>query len=153
MIRQHPRSTRTDTLFTYTALFRSNHWGDAIALLKTTANSPYYFNFHYGDVGHTLIIGPSGGGKTVIQNFLLAQAEKSGARLIFIDKVRGAEIFVRACGGTYLTLRNGAPSGFAPLKALDASPAKRDFLSAWLRQLVDPENGELGPARKSNRRN
>src|SRR3546814_18586927 len=35
-----------------------NHWGDAIALLKTTANSPYYFNFHYGDVGHPLIIGP-----------------------------------------------------------------------------------------------
>src|SRR3546814_12470007 len=42
-------------------------------------------------------------------------------------------------------LRNGAPSGFAPLKALDASPANRDFLSAWLRQLVAPENGELGP--------
>src|SRR3546814_11329802 len=38
-----------------------------------------------------------------------------------------------------------SPSGFAPLKALDASPANRDFLSAWLRQLVAPENGELGP--------
>ena len=122
-----------------------NHWGKAVALLKTTANSPYYFNFHFGDVGHTLILGPSGGGKTVIQNFMLSQAEKSGARMAFIDKDRGAEIFVRAAGGTYLALRNGQPSGFAPLKALDESPRNREFLSAWLRQLVEPESGELSP--------
>jgi type IV secretion system protein VirB4 len=122
-----------------------NHWGNAVALLKTTANSPYYFNFHYGDVGHTLILGPSGAGKTVIQNFLLAQAEKTGARMAFIDKDRGAEIFVRASGGTYLTLKNGEPSGFAPLKALDESPRNREFLSGWLRQLVSPEKGELSP--------
>lgn len=122
-----------------------NHWGKAVALLKTTANSPYYFNFHFGDVGHTLILGPSGGGKTVIQNFMLAQAEKSGARMAFIDKDRGAEIFVRAAGGTYLALKNGQPSGFAPLKALDGSARNREFLSSWLRQLVTPENGELNP--------
>lgn len=122
-----------------------NHWGSAIALLKTTANSPYYFNFHFGDVGHTLILGPSGAGKTVIQNFLLAQAEKTGARMAFIDKDRGAEIFVRASGGTYLTLKNGVPSGFAPLKALDESARNREFLATWLRQLVTPEKGELSP--------
>lgn len=122
-----------------------NHWGAAIALLKTTANSPYYFNFHFGDVGHTLILGPSGGGKTVIQNFMLAQAEKTGARMAFIDKDRGAEIFVRACGGTYLTLQNGKPSGFAPLKALEDNPRNRDFLAGWLREMVTPESGELSP--------
>lgn len=122
-----------------------NHWGKAVAMLKTTANSPYYFNFHFGDVGHTLILGPSGGGKTVIQNFMLSQAEKSGARMAFIDKDRGAEIFVRAAGGTYLALKNGQPSGFAPLKALDESPRNREFLSTWLRQLVAPESGELSP--------
>lgn len=122
-----------------------NHWGKAVALFKTTANSPYYFNFHYGDVGHTLILGPTGGGKTVLQNFLLSQAEKTGARMAFIDKDRGAEIFVRAAGGTYLALKNGQPSGFAPLKALDDSPHNRDFLLQWLRQLVTPETGELSP--------
>jgi len=122
-----------------------NHWGKAIALLKTTANSPYYFNFHFGDVGHALILGPSGSGKTVIQNFMLSQAEKTGARMAFIDKDRGAEIFVRASGGTYLTLKNGEPSGFAPLKALDDNPRNREFLSSWLRQLVTPESGELSP--------
>ena len=122
-----------------------NHWGDAIALVKTTANSPFYFNFHFGDVGHTLILGPSGAGKTVIQNFLLAEAEKTGARMAFIDKDRGAEIFVRAAGGTYLTLRSGEVSGFAPLKALEDTPRNKEFLGAWLRQLVTPEKGELSP--------
>jgi type IV secretion system protein VirB4 len=125
---------------------RGNHWGDAIALLKTTANTPFFFNFHLADVGHTLIIGPSGSGKTVIQNFMLAQAEKTGARMAFIDKDRGAEIFVRACGGTYLTLKNGEPSGFAPFKALDNTLDHRDFLGGLLRQLCAPANGELAAA-------
>ena len=120
-----------------------NHWGNAIAVLKTTANSPFYFNFHAGDLGHTLIIGPSGSGKTVIQNFLLSQSEKAGARLVFIDKDRGAEIYVRASGGTYLALKNGRPSGFAPLKALDHSPRNIDFLLSWLRQLVTPAGVQL----------
>jgi type IV secretion system protein VirB4 len=113
-----------------------NQWGDAIALLKTSASSPYYFNFHVGDLGHTLIIGPSGAGKTVLLNFLMAQAEKTGARQIFIDKDRGAEIFVRASGGTYLTLQDGRPTGFAPFRALDDTEGNRAFLAAFVRQLV-----------------
>src|SRR3546814_2222289 len=82
----------------------------AIAMMKTAAQSPYYFNFHVGDLGHTLIIGPSGAGKTVVQNFLMAQLEKTGAQQIFIDKDRGAEIYVRSAGGIYLTLKNGERS-------------------------------------------
>ncbi|GHH19880.1 transporter [Sphingomonas glacialis] len=113
-----------------------NYWGDAVALLKTTARSPYFFSFHKGDLGHTLIIGPSGGGKTVLLNFLMAQAEKTGARQIFIDKDRGAQIFVQASGGTYLALHNGVPTGFSPLKALANAPEDKTFLSSFVRQLV-----------------
>ena len=113
-----------------------NHWGDAIALLKTSARSPYFFNFHKGDLGHTLIIGPSGGGKTVLLNFLMAQAEKTGARQIFIDKDRGAQIFVQASGGTYLALHNGIATGFSPLKALTDCAPDKSFLSLFIRQLV-----------------
>ncbi len=117
-------------------LASGNHWGDAVALLRTNARSPYFFNFHKGDLGHTLIIGPSGGGKTVLLNFLMAQAEKTGARQIFIDKDRGAQIFVQASGGTYLALRNGVATGFAPLKALCDTPGDKSFLSIFIRQLV-----------------
>jgi len=122
-----------------------NHWGPAVALLRTSAGSPYHFNFHVGDLGHTFICGPSGSGKTVVQNFMLAQLEKLGALQVFIDKDRGAEIFVRACGGTYLTLKPGEPTGFAPLKALADTPANRAFLGALIRQLVAAPPRSLSP--------
>jgi type IV secretion system protein VirB4 len=123
-----------------------NHWGPAVALLRTSAGSPFHFNFHVGDVGHTFICGPSGAGKTVIQNFMLAQLEKAQPQLVFIDKDRGAELFVRASGGTYLTLRNGEPTGFAPFKALSLTPGDRAFLSALVRQLVGAGPAGLTPA-------
>ncbi|MFK7943119.1 MAG: VirB4 family type IV secretion/conjugal transfer ATPase, partial [Paracoccaceae bacterium] len=37
-----------------------NHWGKAVAKLKTSADSAFYLNFHVGDLGHTAIYGPSG---------------------------------------------------------------------------------------------
>ena len=120
-----------------------NHWGEAVTLLKTRAGSSFWFNFHRTDIGHTLIIGPTGGGKTVLQNFLLAQLEKTGAKQIFFDKDRGAEIFVRACGGTYLALRNGEPTGFAPLKGLEPTHDNMAFLRQFIRVLIRRENQPL----------
>lgn len=117
-----------------------NHWGQAVAVLETTSGTPYYFNFHKGDLGNFTVIGPSGAGKTVVLNFLMAQAQKFTPRLVLFDKDRGAEIFVRAIGGRYETLRPGTPSGLNPL-ALDDSPANRAFIAAWLRRLVTA-NGE-----------
>ena len=120
-----------------------NHWGAAVALLKTSAGSPFHFNFHVGDLGHTFICGPSGSGKTVVQNFMLAQLEKLGPQQVFIDKDRGAEIFVRACGGVYLALQTGEPTGFAPFKALDFSPANRAFLASLVRKIATPPERPL----------
>jgi type IV secretion system protein VirB4 len=115
-----------------------NHWGEAVALLRTAAGSPFHFNFHVGDLGHTFICGPSGSGKTVVQNFMLAQLEKLGVQQVFIDKDRGAELFIRASGGTYLALRSGEPTGFAPFKSLDYTPANRAFLAGLVKALVSP---------------
>lgn len=114
---------------------RGNHWGDAVTLLETTAASPYYFNFHQGDLGNFTVIGPSGSGKTVVLNFLLAQARKLSPRIIFFDKDRGAELFIRAIGGRYDLLRPGAPSGLNPLQIPD-TPTNRRFLSDWLARLA-----------------
>jgi type IV secretion system protein VirB4 len=122
-----------------------NHWGAAVTTLRTSAGSPYAFSFHVGDLGHTFICGPSGSGKTVVQNFMLAQLEKLGCQQVFVDKDRGAEIFVRACGGTYLTLTPGQPTGFAPLKALADTPADRAFLGALVRQMVRHGERPLAP--------
>ena len=125
-----------------------NHWGEAVTLLKTRAGSSFWFNFHRADIGHTLIIGPTGGGKTVLQNFLQAQLEKTGAKQVFFDKDRGAEIFVRACGGTYLALRNGKPTGFAPLKGLEPTHRNIAFLRQFIRVLVRRENQPLSVAQE-----
>jgi type IV secretion system protein VirB4 len=108
-----------------------NHWGEAVTLLETTAAGPYYFNFHQGDLGNFTVIGPSGSGKTVVLNFLLAQARKFRPRIIFFDKDRGAELFVRAIGGRYDVLRPGTPAGLNPLQLPD-NPVNRQFLIDWL---------------------
>lgn len=112
-----------------------NHWGPAAAVFETTSTTPYYFNFHQGDLGNFTIIGPSGSGKTVVLNFLAAQAQKFSPRLVFFDKDRGAEIFLRALGGHYARLVPGEPTGFNPL-ALQDNPANRAFLRDWLGVLL-----------------
>ena len=117
-----------------------NHWGDAVSVLDTTSGTPYYFNFHLRDVGHTTIIGPTGAGKTVMMNFLCAQAQKFKCRLFFFDKDRGAEIFLRAINGQYTIIDPGRKCGFNPLQLADTGE-NRTFLLDWLKQLVST-NGE-----------
>lgn len=113
----------------------NNHWGQAVSLLETTAAGPYFFNFHHGDLGNFTIIGPSGSGKTVVLNFLLAQARKYDPRIIFFDKDRGAELFIRAIGGRYDRLHPEANSGLNPLQ-LEDNAGNRHFLIDWLALLA-----------------
>jgi type IV secretion system protein VirB4 len=125
-----------------------NHWGDALALLSTSACSPYYFSLHASDpsdpdggsrkdTGHTFICGPTGSGKTVFIGFLIAMLHRQGATQVVFDKDRGLEILVRALGGEYLPLKNGVPTGFNPLQ-LPLTPEHLDFLKTWLRALTCP---------------
>jgi type IV secretion system protein VirB4 len=119
-----------------------NHWGPAISVLETTARTPYFFNFHNGDLGNFTIIGPSGSGKTVVLNFLAAQAQKLKPLTFFFDKDRGSEIFVRGVDGFYSALRSGERTGFNPLLLPD-SPATRTFLRHWIGQLVTRRDERL----------
>ena len=112
-----------------------NHWGEAVTLLQTTSATPFFFNFHNGDLGNFTVIGPSGSGKTVVMNFLAAQAQKFSPRTILFDKDRGAEVFIRGIGGRYSRVAAGHPTGFNPL-ALPDSPANRAFLRDWLGVLL-----------------
>lgn len=118
-----------------------NHWGDAVTLLQTTSATPFFFNFHNGDLGNFTVIGPSGSGKTVVMNFLAAQAQKFAPRMVLFDKDRGSEVFVRAIGGSYARIAAGQPTGFNPL-ALPDSPGNRAFLRDWLAVLLRAEGPE-----------
>ena len=123
-----------------------NHWGDALALLMTSSRSPYYFSLHATDpkdpdggsrkdTGHTFVCGPTGSGKTVFVGFMLSMLARQDVTQVVFDKDRGLEILVRALGGTYLPLKNGAPTGFNPLQ-LSPTPANMEFLKLWLRSLI-----------------
>ncbi|MFT4057737.1 MAG: VirB4 family type IV secretion/conjugal transfer ATPase, partial [Novosphingobium sp.] len=118
-----------------------NHWGDAVTLLSTTSSTPFFFNFHQGDLGNFTVIGPSGSGKTVVMNFLAAQAQKFAPRTILFDKDRGAEVFLRGIGGTYSRVAAGHPTGFNPL-ALPDTAHNRAFLRDWLGVLLAAKGPE-----------
>jgi type IV secretion system protein VirB4 len=117
-----------------------NHWGPAVTVLETVSGTPYFFNFHVNDVGHTTIIGPTGTGKSVLLNFLIAQCFKYHCKIFFFDKDRGGEIFIRALNGAHSTIGVSQPSGFNPLKLPD-TPENRAFLVDWL-QLILTSHGE-----------
>src|SRR3546814_12955980 len=58
MIRRPPRSTRTDTLFPYTTLFRSDYWNERLEdWLYTEAGA---FTERFGVDGYYVRIAPSG---------------------------------------------------------------------------------------------
>lgn len=138
-----------------------NQWGPAVTLLKTASGTPYYFNFHIPPKsrkrgkdslrevevkaddrvpGNTLIIGPTGSGKTALQTFLLAQLEKLKPTVFYYDKDRGMEIFIRAVGGNYKTIKNGEPTGFNPFR-LPLTPGNETFLQQLVRKLVRDSGG------------
>ena len=125
----------------------NNPWGECITTLQTTNGQPYYFNFHathpgensLGEkaIGNTMVIGKSGTGKTALINFLLSQAQKLDPvpTIFFFDKDKGAEIFVRACGGNYLALESGQPTGFNPFQC-ERTEANVQFLADLIKVLA-----------------
>ncbi|MBP3973842.1 VirB4 family type IV secretion/conjugal transfer ATPase [Pseudoxanthomonas spadix] len=125
----------------------NNPWGECVTTLQTTNGQPYYFNFHathpaensLGEkaIANTMVIGKSGTGKTALINFLLSQVQKfePSPTIFFFDKDRGAEIFVRACGGNYLALENGRPTGFNPFQC-ERSEGNIQFLAELVKLLA-----------------
>ncbi|RWP39899.1 VirB4 family type IV secretion/conjugal transfer ATPase [Mesorhizobium sp.] len=113
------------------------HWGLPITILETTSQTPYWFNFHRRDIGHFTVDGPTGSGKTVAMTFLLAQAFRvsPAPKAVFFDKDRGAEIFIRAIGGSYEVLSPGTPTGFNPLQLENTGP-NREFLLRLLKAML-----------------
>ena len=128
-----------------------NPWSEAVIMLKTVAQQPFYFNFHVtpedknsiGEsvLGHTMVIGQSGSGKTALVNTLMVMSQKylnSEQKLttIFFDKDYGAAICVKALGGIYLSLKTGEKTGFNPF-ALPNTAENRDFLLRLLKLLIE----------------
>ncbi|WP_373741703.1 conjugal transfer protein [Neisseria sp.] len=111
--------------------------GSPVMPLKTLSNTLFNLSLHYSrkDIdttgkkiaGHTLITGATGTGKTAFETTVLAFMERFNPYLFVLDLDRGMEIFVRALGGTYYAIEEGADSGLNPFQLPDL-PKHRSFL-------------------------
>ena len=92
---------------------RSKHLGrEALAVLETPWRTAYHYDLFAGDVGHTLILGATGSGKSFALNFLLVEALKYGPRVLILDLGGSYRWLTRFVGGSYLELTPGdAESG------------------------------------------
>lgn len=124
----------------------NSDWGPGpLVVFPTAQGTPYMFQFHVSDkpaaVGHTLTIGPTGGGKTTLFSFLIAQSLRHPKlKAFFFDRNKGAEIFTLSIGGKYITMRgkeknaNSVEKSFEtrlnPLKMPDTAE-NRAFLRRW----------------------
>lgn len=92
---------------------------------KTTGCIPFRFNLHCGtggDVGHMLVLGPSGNGKSTFTNMIAMQARRyPGMRITAFDNKFGMMATALACGGRHYDLSTeGDGTGlYCPLENLD----------------------------------
>ncbi len=139
----------------------NSDWGPGpLVVFPTAQGTPYQFQFHVSDqpvaVGHTLTIGPTGGGKTTLFSFLIAQSLRhKKLKAFFFDRNKGAEIFTLSVGGKYVTMQGKEKneSNFLthlnPLKMQDTK-ANREFLNRWFAMISEQSDAfsaeEIGRA-------
>lgn len=127
----------------------NSDWGPGpIVVFPTAQGTPYMFQFHVSSqpaaVGHTLTIGPTGGGKTTLFSFLISQSLRHPSlKAFFFDRNKGAEIFTLSVGGKYITMQGkdktdgiNFQTHLNPLKMED-SVANRAFLRRWFAMISE----------------
>jgi len=128
---------------------RSKHLRrEALAVLETPWRTAYHYDLFRGDVGHTLILGATGAGKSFALNFLLVEALKYGPRVLILDLGGSYRWLTRFLGGHYLELTPaGAESGLRlqPF-ALPAGTRTFQFLTGWMLRLLKLGGYEPGGA-------
>jgi len=84
---------------------RNEHLGaEYLAVLEGSAGVPYFFNLHYKDVAHTLVLGATGSGKSFLLNFVLTHLQKYGPFTYIFDLGGSYESLTRLFGGSYLRI-------------------------------------------------
>ena len=128
---------------------RNTHLGGPPLLVtRTEGATPFRLDLHLGDVGHTLIVGPTGAGKSVLLATLVLQFRKyASAQISIFDKGGSIRASVRGLGGAFHDLGLEGALSFQPLRAID-DPAERAWASEWVQGLLLREGVELTPDAK-----
>jgi type IV secretion/conjugal transfer VirB4 family ATPase len=124
--------------------------GPPLLVAETGGSTPFRLSTHVGDVGHMLVVGPTGAGKSVLLALMALQFRRyPGARVCLFDKGWSARAAVLACGGTHYALGSGAEGrsdglAFQPLRRID-EPAQRSWAAEWIAGLLAHENLGVTP--------
>jgi type IV secretion system protein VirB4 len=122
------------------------HWGDALTLIPTSVNSPYYFNFHHQDNGHTLLLDYNSFGDPaglVTLNFLLTLSLKYKGHLYVFDRRHSAQLLFDKLESPYWRFAPDAsarPKHLLRIHPFSLEDNKRNhaFLLAWCVALIEP---------------
>lgn len=125
----------------------NDHLNDGPLLYATTEGAtPFRLVTHQGDVGHTLIVGPTGAGKSVLLNLLSLQFMRySGAQIFTFDKGRSSRAVIHALGGDFYDL--GDPDSslvLQPLRDIDI-PEEIAWALDWVTGILAGEGVEMTP--------
>jgi type IV secretion/conjugal transfer VirB4 family ATPase len=124
--------------------------GPPLLVARTAGSTPFRLVLHQGDVGHTLVVGPTGAGKSVLLALIALQFRRyKGSRVVLFDKGRSSKAAVLGMGGAFHDLHLGDEGGgeavaFQPLARVDDA-AERAWAAEWLATLLVQEGVEVTP--------
>jgi type IV secretion system protein VirB4 len=100
----------------------------------TTGHAPFRLNLHVRDLGHTILFGPTGNGKSTHLALLAAQLRRySGMSIFAFDKGMSLYPLTKATGGSHFTVAGDNDKlSFCPLQFLDSRNDR-----AWAMDWID----------------
>ncbi|MFP5205708.1 MAG: VirB4 family type IV secretion system protein [Acidobacteriota bacterium] len=111
--------------------------GEYLAVLETDNNTPYYLNLFCGEVGHALILGMTGSGKSFFAVFVIQSAQKYKPQTYIFDIGGGYECVTAVFGGTYLNVGRESRNFTINPFSLDPTPENLQFLFSFFRVLIE----------------
>lgn len=116
---------------------------------QTAGSTPFRLSTHVGDVGHMLVVGPTGAGKSVLLALISLQFRRYDKSQVYIfDKGFSARAAVLAMGGAHHALGLGADAGqalaFQPLRGID-DMTERSWAAEWISALLAHEKVVVTP--------
>ena len=123
---------------------------------KTEGSTPFRFSLHVGDVGHSLVVGPTGAGKSVLLAMMALQFRRyAGSQIFAFDFGGSIRAAALVCGGDWQDLGSSLsedsdePVLLQPLARIH-EPAQRNWASEWLQAILAAEGVALDPETKDH---